>query len=52
MGYKEEHPISTPLESPRMLRPIDRSRRDGPLYPGSSRTLRDCIVNVRLEVHH
>jgi transposase len=26
-----------------MLRPIDRTRRDGPLYPGSSRALRDCI---------
>jgi transposase len=26
-----------------MLRPIDRTRRDGPLYPGSSRTLRDFI---------
>ena len=26
-----------------MLRPLDRDRRDGPLYPGSSRTLRDCI---------
>jgi transposase len=26
-----------------MLRPIDRSRRDGPLYPGFSRTLRDSI---------
>jgi transposase len=26
-----------------MLRRIDRSHRDGPLYPGSARTLRDCI---------
>lgn len=26
-----------------MLRPIDRPRRDGPLYPGAARTLRDCI---------
>src|SRR5579859_5477071 len=26
-----------------MLRSIDRARRDGPLYPGSARTLRDCI---------
>ena len=26
-----------------MLRPLDRTRRDGPLYPGSSRTLRDCL---------
>jgi transposase len=26
-----------------MLHPIDRSLRDGPLYPGSPRSLRDCI---------
>jgi transposase len=26
-----------------MLRPIDRSRRDDPLYPGATRTLRACI---------
>lgn len=26
-----------------MLRPVDRSRRDSPLYPGSARTLRDFI---------
>ncbi len=26
-----------------MLKPVDRSRRDGPLYPGSSKTLRDFI---------
>jgi transposase len=26
-----------------MLRPIDRTRRDGPLYPGATRTLRECI---------
>ena len=26
-----------------MLRPLDRTRRDCPLYPGSSRTLRDFI---------
>jgi transposase len=26
-----------------MLRPIDRTRRDSPLYPGSARTLRDFI---------
>ena len=26
-----------------MLRPLDRDRRDGPLYPGSDRTLRDLI---------
>lgn len=26
-----------------MLRPLDRTRRDGPLYPGATRTLRDFI---------
>lgn len=26
-----------------MLRPIDRTRREGPLYPGATRTLRDCL---------
>jgi transposase len=26
-----------------VLKPIDRSRRDGPLYPGSTKTLRDFI---------
>ncbi len=26
-----------------MLKPLDRSRRDGPLYPGSSKTLTDFI---------
>ena len=27
----------------RMLRPFDHTRRDGPLYPGATRTLRDCL---------
>ena len=38
-----------------MLKPLDRSRRDGPLYPGAGRTLRDFIdsehVLVRLDAH-
>jgi transposase len=34
-----------------MLRPIDRTRRDGPLYPGSPRTLRDCIAPNHLLLH-
>jgi transposase len=33
-----------------MLRPIDRTRRDGPLYPGASRTLRDFIAPTHLLV--
>jgi IS5 family transposase len=33
-----------------MLRPLDRDRRDGPLYPGSSRTLRDFIADRHLLV--
>ena len=31
-----------------MLRPIDRTRRDGPLYPGAARTLADCIPSKHL----
>lgn len=33
-----------------MLRPIDRTRRDSPLYPGSARTLRDFIEPKHLLV--
>ena len=32
-----------PLVIPAFLRPIDRSRRDGPLYPGSDKAPRDFI---------
>ena len=31
-----------------MLRPLDRTRRDGPLYPGSSRTLRELLEPTHL----
>jgi transposase len=31
-----------------VLKPIDRSRRDGPLYPGSTKTLRDFIDRKHL----
>lgn len=33
-----------------MLRPLDRDRRDGPLYPGATRTVRDCIDPTHLLV--
>lgn len=33
-----------------MLRPLDRTRRDAPLYPGADRTLRDCFDRQHLLV--
>lgn len=39
-----------PRKSVPMLRPLDRTRRDGPLYPGATRTLRQCIDSQHLLV--
>ena len=43
IGYDSGSLPAMPLESLLMLKPIDRDRRNGPLYPGSSKTLRDFI---------
>jgi transposase len=39
---------AVPLESYSVLKPIDRTRRDSPLYPGSSKTLADFIERKHL----
>src|SRR5437773_4554941 len=44
----EVHQVDRWLESLLMLKPIDRRRRDGPLYPGSPKTLLDFVDRKHL----